>query len=122
MRFTEKYSVRLRTVGKLFAVGIAIFGTLISSSHVSAQVMMSGGMRANVSCETACINNQGVVSPKDSVLLQEEKDTPAPPLDEPYYIRYQQISFPRPLAPPDLITSSSYKPPDISLLSSLFRF
>lgn len=122
MTFVRTISLRFHMVGIFIVVGLLFMGPLIINTHASAQPVMDHNMKSSFGCISGCISNNGSVLQKDSILIQEEKFTPIPPPDKPDYLQFQNLSFPNPLPPQDLITSPSFKPPDLILLNALFRF
>lgn len=122
MTFVRKFTLRYRTVDILVAIGLLFIGPLIINPHASAQPVMDHNMKSTFGCISGCISNNGSVMQKDSILLQEEKNTPIPPPDKHDYLQFRNFGFLKPLPPRDLIVSPSFKPPDLIILNALFRF
>ena len=104
----------------IFAITLVLMSLLVLSPHASADTI-DHGMQNAENCASGCTNNRGVVLKQEIVALQDKKDTPAPPPVEPYYVQLRSLNFPQPNFPSELFYSSSFKPPDLNLLNSVFR-
>ena len=105
----------------VFSVSLLFMGLVINNSHTSADTM-DHGMHSTQNCASNCTSSQRVALKHEIIVLQNKKDTPAPPPNEPYYLQFQSMDFSRPIFPRKLIYNSSFKPPDLNRLNSVFRF
>jgi len=121
MLLGKKFTSHYAAIRILIAISFLFVGPLLSNLHASA-VSMEHGMQTTQNCASACVGNQRIGLQHEANILQDEKHIPTPPLDEPYYVQFQIVSFPKPLPPQELIFSASFKPPDLTILHSLFRF
>jgi len=104
----------------LIAVSLIFIGSLFDNFHVSA-LSMNHDIQITQNCESVCVGNKRTNAQYEAPVFKIEKKLPTPPLDQPYYMQFRTIAFPTPLPPLDLIHSSSFKPPDINILHSVFR-
>ncbi len=113
----DRYSV----IRILIAVCFIFIGPLLDTLHASALSMNHDDMKSIQNCTSTCSANKRANVQYEAPVFQEEKKLPTPPLDLPYYMQFRDVGFSTPLPPLELIYSSSFKPPDINTLYSVFR-
>ena len=104
----------------LIAVCFIFIGPLLDTLHASA-LSMNHDMQSTQNCASVCVSNKRINVQYEAPVFHDEKKLPTPPLDLPYYMQFRDVGFSTPLPPLELIYSSSFKPPDINTLYSVFR-
>ncbi len=123
MFFTSKQTIKNRysVIRLLIAVCLIFIGPLLDTLHVSATSMSHDDMQSIQDCTSTCAINKRANVQYEAPVFQDEKKLPIPPFNVPYYMQIRNLGFSSPSQPIELIYSSSFKPPDINILYSLFR-
>lgn len=121
MLLGKKFTSHFSAIRVLIAICFLFVAPLLGNLQASA-LPMNHDMQSAQNCASICVGNQRTNRQHEATVFQDEKNIPIPPLNEPYYVQFSNIDFPKPLPPQELILSSSFKPPDLNVLHSIFRF
>lgn len=126
--YTSRYSdnmsarLKLKLLIKAFAVSVWLISGLASSNVYVSALDMNHHQNMFGNCPSVCSASQNSGIKQETILAQNEKDIPVPPPDVPYYVQFQTVGFTPPSIPRDLITNSSFRPPNLNILNSSFKF
>jgi hypothetical protein len=108
--------------GLIASIILSLIGfiTLVPNSYALA---MNHQNMSTQACSLSCGNTRTASLAQAITFNQnDEDDIPVPPITEPYFVQFLKHNFAQNPSPKNLITASSYRPPDIMRLYASFKF